>query len=78
ARDTSATSDEEGRADDAPPATAPVWPESLEGRDRGRPWMQLRAPASTVTVAPGPGIAPVPRTLVLLGDLPDPKLAAEV
>ena len=78
ARDTSATSDEDARADDAPSATAPVWPESLEGRDRGRPWMQLRAPASTVTVAPGPGIAPVPRTLVLLGDLPDPKLAAEV
>ncbi|MCT1604588.1 2-succinyl-5-enolpyruvyl-6-hydroxy-3-cyclohexene-1-carboxylic-acid synthase [Dermacoccus nishinomiyaensis] len=78
ARDTSATSDEDGRADDAPSTTSPVWPESLEGRDRGRPWMQLRAPASTVTVAPGPGIAPVPRTLVLLGDLPDPKLAAEV
>ena len=55
-----------------------TWPESLEGRDRGRPWLQLRAPASRVAVADGPGIAPVPRTLVLMGDLPDPRMSAEI
>lgn len=54
------------------------WPESLEGRDRGKPWMSLRAPGSTVTPAPGPAISPVPRTLVLIGDVPDPKMAAEI
>lgn len=55
-----------------------AWPESLDGRDRGRPWLQLRSPASRVAVPTGPGIAPVPRTLVLMGDLPDPRMSAEV
>lgn len=54
------------------------WPESLEGREGGRPWLALRAPGSRVAVASGPGIAPVPRTLVLLGDLPDPKMSAQI
>lgn len=54
------------------------WPESLQGRERGRPWLQLRPPASRVAVSTGPGIAPVPRTLVLMGDLPDPRMSAEV
>lgn len=54
------------------------WPESLEGRERGRPWLQLRPPASRVAVPTGPGIAPVPRTLVLMGDLPDPRMSAEI
>ena len=59
-------------------SNAEEWPESLDGRDRGRPWMHLRAPASTVAVAAGPGISPVPRTLVLMGDLPDPRMSAEI
>lgn len=54
------------------------WPDSLEGRDGGRPWLALRAPGSRVAVSSGSAIAPVPRTLVLLGDLPDPKMSAEV
>lgn len=54
------------------------WPEPLDGRERGAPWLELRAPDSHPGVSTGPGIAPVPRTLVLLGDLPSPDLAAEL
>ena len=54
------------------------WPDSLEGREGGRPWLALRAPGSRVASGPGPIIAPVPRTLVLLGDLPDPRMSADV
>ena len=55
------------------------WPESLEGRPHGEAWLSLRTPSSHKASAPaGPGIAPVPQTLVLLGDLPDPTLAAEL
>lgn len=53
------------------------WPESLAGREDGRPWLELRThgvPAGGTEA----GIAPVPRTLVLLGDLPEPQMAAEV
>lgn len=57
---------------------AETWPESLDGRDRGRPWLGLRSPSSTLQPPAGPGISPVPRTLVLLGDLPDPRMSAEV
>ena len=57
---------------------ASQWPENLDGRESGRPWLALRSPGSRVTVASGPGIAPVPRTLVLLGDLPDPRMSSEV
>ena len=54
------------------------WPESLEGREQGRPWLALRAPGSRLAPAPGTAISPVPRTLILLGDLPDPRMAAEI
>lgn len=56
----------------------PPWPESLEGRPRGLPWLELRNPGSHPAVGTGPGVAPVPRTLVMLGDLPNPSLAAEL
>ncbi|AKU17935.1 2-succinyl-5-enolpyruvyl-6-hydroxy-3-cyclohexene-1-carboxylate synthase [Luteipulveratus mongoliensis] len=54
------------------------WPESLEGREMGQPWLSLRAPHSHPPAVTGPGIAPVPRTLVVLGDLPDPNQASEL
>ncbi|WP_265443465.1 2-succinyl-5-enolpyruvyl-6-hydroxy-3-cyclohexene-1-carboxylic-acid synthase [Flexivirga meconopsidis] len=58
---------------------APDWPESLAGRPHGEAWLSLRNPHShKKSAVEGPGIAPVPRTLVLLGDLPDPQDAAEL
>ncbi|WP_026181202.1 2-succinyl-5-enolpyruvyl-6-hydroxy-3-cyclohexene-1-carboxylic-acid synthase [Demetria terragena] len=54
------------------------WPESLEGRPRGVPWLELRTPGHHPAVGSGPGIAPVPRTLVMLGDLPNPSRAVEL
>ena len=52
------------------------WPEPLFGRPHGEGWLSLRNHYfHKVIVAAGPGIAPVPRTLVLLGDLPDPTAA---
>ncbi len=55
------------------------WPESLEGRPHGEAWLSLRTPVSHKASAPsGPGIAPVPQTLVLLGDVPSAKQAAQL
>ncbi len=49
------------------------WPESLEGRDDATPWVKvLPAPRK------GETFTSIPRTLVLLGDLPDPGWAVEV
>jgi len=50
------------------------WPESLEGRDGTTPWVRFQ-PA---TPRAGALAASVPRTLVVLGDLPDPAMAVEV
>ncbi len=57
------------------------WPEPLEGRPGGMPWVSwadLPAPSGersnhTSAVSPTPQ---QPRTLVVLGDLPDPAMAA--
>jgi 2-succinyl-5-enolpyruvyl-6-hydroxy-3-cyclohexene-1-carboxylate synthase len=49
------------------------WPESLQGRGDGAPWVSVR-PASLQSQA----LARVPRTLVVLGDLPDPAMALDV
>jgi 2-succinyl-5-enolpyruvyl-6-hydroxy-3-cyclohexene-1-carboxylate synthase len=49
------------------------WPESLEGRGDAAPWVRVRPAGHLVE-----GLASVPRTLVVLGDLPDPAMAAEV
>jgi 2-succinyl-5-enolpyruvyl-6-hydroxy-3-cyclohexene-1-carboxylate synthase len=49
------------------------WPESLQGRDDEAPWVRVRS-ASPVVEA----LASVPRTLVVLGDLPDPVMAGDV
>ncbi len=49
------------------------WPESLDGRDEGAPWVKVQ-PAGRQ----GEPFALIPKTLVLLGDLPDPAMAVEV
>jgi 2-succinyl-5-enolpyruvyl-6-hydroxy-3-cyclohexene-1-carboxylate synthase len=55
------------------PGLAPFtdWPESLDGRGDATPWVTVRP-----FVRQGQGFDRVPRTLVLLGDLPDPAMAA--
>jgi len=57
------------------PDLAPVggWPESLEGRDDAAPWVRVEP-----LIPRGEALACVPKTLVLLGDLPDPAMAVEV
>ena len=57
------------------PDVAPVagWPENLDGRDDSAPWVRVqpvRRHSDQVTS--------VPKTLVLLGDLPDPAMAVQV
>jgi 2-succinyl-5-enolpyruvyl-6-hydroxy-3-cyclohexene-1-carboxylate synthase len=55
------------------------WPESLTGRPHGEAWLGLRRPGSHARGAvAGSGIAPVPRTLVLLGDLPAAHQSSEL
>ena len=54
-------------------ALAVGWSESLEGRQDADPWVRVQ-PARRQ----GECFASIPRTLVLLGDLPDPAMAAEV
>jgi 2-succinyl-5-enolpyruvyl-6-hydroxy-3-cyclohexene-1-carboxylate synthase len=49
------------------------WPESLAGREEAAPWVRVQQ-----TLRQCDPLVPVPRTLVLLGDLPDPSMAAEV
>jgi 2-succinyl-5-enolpyruvyl-6-hydroxy-3-cyclohexene-1-carboxylate synthase len=49
------------------------WPESLEGRGDAAPWVLVEAAG-----ARGADLGSVPRTLVVLGDLPDPSMALEV
>jgi 2-succinyl-5-enolpyruvyl-6-hydroxy-3-cyclohexene-1-carboxylate synthase len=50
-----------------------AWPESLNGRANGAPWVRVD-PAGHQADA----LAPVPRTLMVLGDLPDPAMALDV
>ena len=49
------------------------WPESLQGRKDVAPWVIVQTSIPQVE-----GLAAVARTLVVLGDLPDPALAVEV
>ncbi|MHB8297076.1 MAG: 2-succinyl-5-enolpyruvyl-6-hydroxy-3-cyclohexene-1-carboxylic-acid synthase [Dermatophilaceae bacterium] len=56
--------------DEAPGAG---WPESIEGRDDSAPWVRVQ-PTRHQTEP----VASVPRTLVLLGDLPDSAMAIQV
>lgn len=55
------------------------WPEALTGRPHGEAWLSLRRPDSHGRGAvAGSGIAPVPKTLVLLGDLPAAHQSSEL
>jgi 2-succinyl-5-enolpyruvyl-6-hydroxy-3-cyclohexene-1-carboxylate synthase len=49
------------------------WPEFLEGRADAAPWVRVQTSSSLAA-----GVTPVPRTLVLLGDLPDPAMSIAV
>ena len=49
------------------------WPESLDGRDDAAPWVSVQLSSRRSS-----GVADVPKTLVLLGDLPDPAGAIAV
>ena len=49
------------------------WPENLQGRGDAGPWVLVRS-AGTQVLA----LAAVPRTLIVLGDLPDPAMSAQV
>jgi 2-succinyl-5-enolpyruvyl-6-hydroxy-3-cyclohexene-1-carboxylate synthase len=57
------------------PDLAPVseWPESLDGRRDAAPWVRVQPAGSQAE-----GLARIPRTLVVLGDLPDAAMAVEV
>lgn len=57
-----------------PDLAADGWPESLDGRDDGAPWVGVRPASHSQTE----GFGAVPRTLVILGDLPDLSMAADV
>ncbi|MGB3258723.1 MAG: 2-succinyl-5-enolpyruvyl-6-hydroxy-3-cyclohexene-1-carboxylic-acid synthase, partial [Ornithinimicrobium sp.] len=58
------------------------WPEALEGRPRGMPWVRWGRDAEAVVGRASDDEVPTseqpehPQTLVVLGDLPDPALAA--
>lgn len=56
------------------PTAEEPWPESLDGRPHGRPWTTVDRPTNT----PDGGVSGVggamTRTLVVLGDLPEPGL----
>ena len=56
-----------------PDLAAGGWPESLQGRAADAAWVRVQ-PASRQAH----GLGSIPRTLVLLGDLPDPAMAAQV
>jgi 2-succinyl-5-enolpyruvyl-6-hydroxy-3-cyclohexene-1-carboxylate synthase len=49
------------------------WPESLEGRDHGVPWVRVQRASPQAEP-----LGSVPKTLLILGDLPDPAMALEV
>ncbi|MDF2144519.1 2-succinyl-5-enolpyruvyl-6-hydroxy-3-cyclohexene-1-carboxylic-acid synthase [Knoellia sp. p5-6-4] len=53
------------------PTADGVWPDELEGRPDGAPWVEV------LTSAPGHSrpLDPLPRTVVVVGDLPEPGLA---
>ncbi|MGZ4600323.1 MAG: 2-succinyl-5-enolpyruvyl-6-hydroxy-3-cyclohexene-1-carboxylic-acid synthase [Oryzihumus sp.] len=56
-----------------PTVDAEPWPEPLDGRPGGAPWVRTDR-----AIAVAEPLEDEPRTLVLLGDLPDPSAAAAV
>ena len=72
----------------APEPDAPAWPESLDGREGGEPWVAvtgfghgvdvdvgvgIRVGVAAADTLPGPGLDDVERTLVLVGDTRRPR-----
>ena len=55
------------------PAGEPAWPDELQGRPGGTPWVRVPRPSAGT----GAGITATPRTLVVVGDLPRAGMAAE-
>ena len=53
------------------PTGAEGWPENLEGRPHGAPWVSV----GFGTPGPARAVEPIPRTLVVIGDLPEPGIA---
>ncbi|HEU5241291.1 MAG TPA: 2-succinyl-5-enolpyruvyl-6-hydroxy-3-cyclohexene-1-carboxylic-acid synthase [Ornithinibacter sp.] len=56
-----------------PDAAAPEWPDALDGRPEGAPWVVTAAPVDP-GAAGAPGLPDVERTLVLVGRIRDPHL----
>jgi 2-succinyl-5-enolpyruvyl-6-hydroxy-3-cyclohexene-1-carboxylate synthase len=56
-----------------PDLGAGAWPESLQGRSHAAPWVSLSRATRQVA-----GLSHVPRTLIVLGDLPDLATSSEV
>ncbi len=54
------------------PSTDPAWPEPLDGRPGGAPWTRSGVVGAAAAADGGP--EHVARTLVVVGDLPDPRL----
>src|SRR5450631_1691175 len=54
------------------------WPEGLLGRDGAVPWVRVVTATPQAEALPAPAPAPVPTPAIVLGDLPDPAMAAEV
>lgn len=68
-----------GLRDPLTPDDSHDWPESLEGRPGGDPWTAVASRASRTApgIPHGAGVDDVPRTVVVLGDLPEPAMADE-
>ena len=58
-----------------PDDAAAAWPDSLEGRPDGGPWVQVAVGPSGGEEAMVDGLTPVERTLVVVGHTRDPRLA---
>ena len=58
------------------PTDEGAWPEPLDGRPDGQPWVRVAATGAPGTEpSAGPVVEPVDRTLVIVGDLPEPGQA---
>lgn len=69
-------------AEVAPAAGTAAWPESLDGRPGSAPWVTLPPRHVDADREPGPPattstLTDVPRTLVVVGDLPEPHQAVQ-
>ncbi len=58
-----------------PDGAAPAWPDSLDGRPDGGPWVRTDVGTAVAGDAADHGLAHVERTLVVIGHTRDPRLA---